>query len=107
MKTIISAYAPQIFGLILTAIAGALGIVVRKLATKYINTEIKEKLAKTTVQAIEQMYKDIHGDEKLGKAMEYLSTVLESHGIKITTTEMKLLLESAVGEFNKVFDKEA
>lgn len=105
VNAIISTYAPQILGAILTAIAGVLGVALKRLATKYINTEIKQNLAKTAVQAVEQAYKDIHGDEKLNKAMEYLAATLKEYGIEITTTEMKVLLEAAVGEFNRVFEK--
>lgn len=107
INTLISVYGTQILGAILTAIAGVLAVAVKQLATKYINTEIKQNLAKTAVKAVEQVYKDIHGEEKLAKAMEYLSTALKEYNIEISTAEMKLLLEAAVGEFNKVFEKKA
>lgn len=107
INTLISVYGAQILGAILTAIAGVLGVAIKNLATKYINTEIKQNLAKTAVQAVEQAYKDIHGEEKLAKAMEYLSATLKEYNIEISTTEMKVLLEAAVGEFNRVFQKEA
>lgn len=105
--TIINTYGTQIIAAILTALCGGVAVGVKTLCTKYINTEIKQNLAKTAVQAVEQVYKDIHGEEKLNKAMEYLAATLKEYGIEISTTEMKLLLEAAVGEFNKVFDKEA
>lgn len=105
LDTLISTYAPQILGAILVAIAGVLAAGAKKLATKYLNTQTKQALAKTCVEAVEQIYKDLHGEEKLNAAINYFSCVLEDYGIEISDIEMELLLESAVGEFNKVFEK--
>lgn len=101
---VINAFGAKIIGLFVAALFSAVAMGLKTLCTKYINTEIKQNLAKTAVQAVEQVYKDIHGEEKLNKAMEYLSATLNEYGITISTTEMKVLLEAAVGEFNKVFE---
>ncbi len=107
INAIISTYAPQILGAILTAIAGVLGVTLKRLATKYINTDIKKDVAKTVVQAVEQIYKDLNGEDKLNKALESMATMLAEQGLTVSDLEMRMLLESAVGEFNKVFQKEA
>ena len=64
----ITTYGATILYSILTAIAGYLGIVVKNLYTKYINDKTKQDVAKTCVKAVEQIYKDLHGEEKLQKA---------------------------------------
>ena len=38
-----------------------------------VNTEIKKNLVNTTVQFVQQVYKDLDGDAKLQKALELLS----------------------------------
>ena len=50
------------------------------------------------------MYKDIHGDEKLSRAMAVAASMLEQKGIKTTEDELKVLLEAAVKEMNDKFN---
>lgn len=72
----------------------------------YLNTKTKKDIAKTVVLAVEQIYQDLHGEEKLAKGLEMFAKMLTDKGIKATNTELQCLLESAVGEFNNVFFKE-
>lgn len=102
----ISMYGSTILYSILTALAGYLGIVIKNLYEKYINDKTKKDVAKTCVQAVEQLYKDLHGDEKLQKALEAASDMLMSKGITITDIELRMLIEAAVGEFNDAFNKD-
>lgn len=101
----ISEYGTQILYLIFTAIAGYIGIVVKNLYQKYVNDQTKKDVVKTVVQGIEQIYKDIHGEEKLDKALEAASEMLFEKGIKITEFELKMLIEASVAEFNDAFNK--
>lgn len=98
---IINACAADIARIILLAIAGLLGTV----AAKLLNTEIKRRVAKIAAQFVEQAWKDLHGDDKLLKALEAAETLLRKRGIKFDAAEMKILIEAAVGEFNEVFAK--
>ena len=74
-----------------------------RLAQKYVNTQTKKDVARTVVQAVEQIYKDLHGEEKLAKALEAASEILTEQGIHVTALELRTLIEDAVGEFNGVF----
>ena len=105
LNEFISQYGTTILYAILTAIAGYLGIVIKRLYEKYINDKTKQAVAKTVVQAIEQIYKDLHGDEKLNKALESMSEMLAEKGIQISDLEMRMLIEAAVAEFNEAFKK--
>ena len=105
-KEFIEAYGMEFLYGIATFIAGYVAIAIKSLITKYINNETKKSIAKTVVQAVEQLYKDLHGEEKLNKALEYMAEMLTDKGIKATDIELRILLEDAVGEFNKVFEKE-
>lgn len=100
----ISEYGTQILFAIFTAIAGYLGVVAKNLYQKYVNDQTKKAVVRTVVQGVEQIYKDLHGEEKLNKALEAASGMLAEKGITITEFELKMLIEAAVGEFNNVFN---
>lgn len=102
----ISEYGTTILYTILTAIAGYLGIVAKNLYTKYVNDKTKQSVARTVVQGVEQIYKDLHGDEKLEKALESAYEMLAEKGITVTHLELRMLIEAAVAEFNDAFNKE-
>lgn len=103
----LSTYGMKILGTILTALAGYLGVVIKNLCQKYLNNKTKQDVAKTCVKAVEQIYKDLHGEEKFNKALECISDMLAEKGIAVSDIEMKMLIESAVAEFNEVFSKGA
>ncbi len=107
IKTTISEYGPALLQALLTALAGYIGIVAKRLYTKYVNDKTKQAVARTVVQAVEQIYKDLHGEEKLNKALEAASEMLAEKGITITDIEMRMLIEAALSEFNKNFAKES
>lgn len=97
----INEYGTTILRTVLTVLFGYLGIV----AKKYFDKWFAKKIAKEVVRFTEQVYKALHGPEKLNKAMEAMSQMLEEIGIHITELEMRVLLEAAVAEFNKAFEK--
>ena len=103
----INQYGMEILYTVVMTIAGYVGIVIKNLATKYINDKTKRDVAKTAVQFVEQVYKDLHGEEKLNAAFAAASEMLSEKGIHVSDLEMKVLLEAAVAEFNKAFDKPA
>lgn len=102
IKTFISEYGTQIIYTILTAIAGYIGVIVKR----YINDKTKESVAKTVVKAVEQIYTDLHGDDKLNKAIESATGIFNEKGISVTELELRMLIESALAEFNKAFNKD-
>lgn len=101
----INQYGLEIMYAIVTAIAGYIGIVVKNLVTKYLNDKTKQSVAKTAVQFVEQVYKDLHGEEKLNQALSAASEMLAEKGIAASELELRVLVEAAVSEFNKAFDK--
>lgn len=101
----VSEYGTTILYAVLTAIAGWLGVVVKGLYTKYINDKTKQAVCRTVVQGVEQIYKDLHGEEKLAKALEAASDMLAEKGIQVSDLEIRMLIEAAVAEFNDAFYK--
>ena len=102
---IFNTYLNQILLALLLALAGWLGVQIKNLYRKYVNTEIKQAVCKTAVRFVEQVYKDIHGPEKLAQAMKRASEMLAEYGITITEYELVSLLEAAVNEFNNAFNR--
>lgn len=100
MNEIFTTYALEIIKAIVLMLAGYIGIVLKNLAAKYITTDTAKKVADTTVKYVEQIYTDIHGEEKLNKALALASDILESKNIVITEQELYALLEAAVKEMN-------
>lgn len=99
----IKEYGMQIIFTLLTGIAGYIGLRLKKIfETKEID-ETKKKVVKDCVKAVEQLYKDLKGDEKKQKAIENIVAMLDSKGIPITELEIEMLIESTVSEFNKAF----
>ena len=101
----INEYGLQLIYAIITAIAGYIGIVVKNLVTKYLNDKTKLTVAKTAVQYVEQVYRDLHGEEKLNEALVAASEMLMQKGITVTDLELRVLIEAAVAEFNEAFKK--
>ena len=100
----------NIYGMeILTAILGfiftLLGFVLKSLAKKYLDDNTKMTVAAVCVQFVEQVYKELHGEEKLYKALERASELLYEKGIDFSAVEMETLIEAAVAEFNEAFKK--
>ena len=107
IKMFINEYGTALLYVVVTAVFGYLGVQAKAIADKYLNDKTKRDVAKTVVQAVEQIYKDLHGDEKLKIALTTAADMLSEKGITVTDLEMMMLIEAAVGEFNEAFKKEA
>ena len=102
---IINLYGAEIIGTLLVALAGIFGMVLKRLAEKVLDTPVKMQLAKIAVQFVEQTYKELHGEDKLDAALMALAGLLAEKKIDASADEMRILIEAAVAEFNKVFEK--
>lgn len=98
-------YGKEIVVMIVTAVFGMIGVMVKNLATKYLNDSTKRAVAKTVVQFVEQCFTDIHGADKLSIALNRACEILTEKGIKVSNIEMETLIEAAVAEFNEAFKR--
>ena len=101
----IATYGAAILYALVTAIAGYVGIALKNLYTKYINDKTKQQVVKTCVKAVEQLYNDLDGEEKLAKCIEAASQMLNEKGIPISELEIRMLIEAAVNEINEKFNE--
>lgn len=94
---------------IITGLASALGVLLKKVYDKTIGARLKDKVkrevATQVVKYVEQVYKDLHGPEKLEKALEAAADMLAEKGITISDLELRVLLEAALAELNNAFQK--
>ena len=103
----INQYGFMILYAALTAIAGFLGAQIKKRVDRVTADEEKRKAVETCVKAVEQMYQDLSGTEKLEKAKENIIAMLDIKGISISEIEMDMLIEACVAEFNLAFLQKA
>lgn len=103
----INQYGYMILYASLTAIAGFLGAQIKKRIDRVTADEEKRKAVETVVKAVEQMYQDLSGREKLEKAKENILAILQSKDIAISEVEMDMLIEACVAEFNLAFRQKA
>lgn len=103
----ISEYGLMILYALLTALAGFIGTQIKKIYENHVNDETKQKVVATCVKAVEQLYQDLNGEEKLNKAKENIVAMLSTKGIEISDIEIDMLIESCVAEMNLSFLTEA
>lgn len=101
MQQFIAEYGAAIIYALVTGIAGFIGLQIKEIYKKYVDDERKEKVVKTVVKAVEQLYSDLSGEEKLQKAIESITEMLNEKGIAITELEIRMLIESAVEEMKE------
>lgn len=100
---IINMYGAEIIGTLLVALAGVFGMIAKRIAERALDTPVKQQLAKIAVQFVEQTYKELHGEEKLNAALMALAGLLAEKKINASESEMRIMIEAAVAEFNEVF----
>lgn len=96
-------YAPQLMEAILYVIVGILTLAASKYIKPLLQNKVIMVLAKNAVKFVEQSFKELHGEDKLNKALETLSLQLAKWKIKISADEMKVMLEAALADLNGVF----
>ena len=103
MEELITNYGMEIISAGVMAVATYIGVQLKKIYEKYIDDKRKEAIAKNVVKAVEQIYKDLNGEEKLEKAAERINKLLCSKGLCIDELELITLIEAAVTELKLNF----
>lgn len=99
----------NLFIIIITALVGwGTKHAVAYLREKGILTKLEKNkaLVKIAVDAVEQGYKTLHGEEKLNLAKIEVVKLAKAKGIRITEKELDLLIESTVKEMNDTIKEE-
>ena len=85
----------------LTGLFTYIGTRLKNAYEQKVNTETAKVVVENAVRFVEQVYKDLHGKEKLEKAVEQVSQILASKGINLSEAEINILIESAVYGLNE------
>lgn len=98
----------QILATIITAVASFIGVSIKKAYTKYVDTKTKKEIVEATVKYIEQINKStkVSNEIKLKQAKKKALEWLNSKGLKISDTELDILIESAVNGLKSTNKKE-
>lgn len=93
----------QCLDILLPAVASVIAVILGVLATKIkttYNDKVQDETIRTIVKSVvewaQQVYQDCEGPEKLQKALEKASAILNEKGITISDEELNMLIESAV-----------
>lgn len=84
---------------IVGALAGYVAVSIKNKLDEKLNTDTKRTIATQTVQYVQQVYQTLNGPEKLNKAINTFTELLNEKGIKVTEVETRVLIESAVKSF--------
>jgi LL-H family phage holin len=100
-------FSTELISFLTVVVAGCVGIVTKAgmsyLKNKGVVAKItsNKELASIVVNAVEQTYTALHGEEKLNLAKIELVKLAKEKGLKITEKELDLLIESSVKEMKK------
>lgn len=102
----------ELINLLLVVITTLVGIITQK-ATAYLKQkgvlaklEANKELVKIVVNAVEQTYSHLGGEEKLNMAKVELVRMMNDKKIRISEKEIDVLIESIVREMNDSVKKE-
>ena len=104
IQEIINNFLLPVIAAAVTGLAGFIGVQLKKIYQKHVDDKTKEAVVRTCVKAVEQLYHDLGGPQKLEKAKDGIQEMLKEKGIAISELEMDLLIESVVSEFNYGFN---
>ena len=93
-------YGMELLYTVVLGIAGYIGLAIKKVIQRVADDRTKESIARTVVKAVQQIYKDLNGEEKLIKATENIAEMLADKNIIINDLEIRMLIEAAVREMN-------
>ena len=97
MKDIIMQIIPIVLATVGTFLIG----LIKAKYSQYVNTDTKKEIAMLTVRYVEQVFTALHGKDKLEKAKSTFVDMLNEKGIKISESEIDMLLEAAVNQMNE------
>lgn len=102
----------ELINLVIVVITVLVGWVAQKVTAYFkekgliTKLETNKELVRIVVNAVEQTYKHLNGDEKLKVAKIELVKLMNEKKIKISEKEIDTLIESAVKEMNDAIKKE-
>lgn len=97
LMTLLNSMVDALIPICITALTALFGFIGTKLNT-YFKSKDKAEIVRYVVKYVEQIYTDIHGKEKLDKAVIMATMLLNEKGIKVSSDELNVMIESACYE---------
>lgn len=97
--------SPEIFRAIVLLLIAVLSFYVKKWTKTVKEDEDAKGWAKEVVMFIQQIAENEPNAEKLEMATEMLDNILVSRGINMNEDEIRVLIESAIGQFKEIFNR--
>ena len=101
LNELINQICNNVLQTILVLVFSYVGLAIKNLNKKYVNSETKSIIVRDCVKCVEQIYTDLHGDDKKAECENKIVQLLYEKGITITQTELDVMIEAAVQELNK------
>ena len=105
MKELLNQSTSNVIQVVLVLVFTYVGVAFKNLNKKYVDTETKSVIVKNCVRCVEQIYTDLHGDEKKERCEQQIVQLLYEKGITITQYELDVMIEAAVHEMNNIIKK--
>lgn len=65
----------------------------------------KVEIIETCIRAVEQMHKDVHGEDKLNACIDGAKQMFATAGIDISDFELEMRIEAILAKLNNVFNE--
>ena len=104
VNNIINGVLIPLLSAVLLGVAGWLGVKLKQRIDKSEENKTKLEVVALCVSAVEQIYKNLHGDEKLQECIKMVTDMLETRGIEISPSEILIMIEATLAEFNNAFE---
>ena len=103
MKEFISTYLLPFLATVITGVISYVGMQLKKSYTKYANTKTINEIVEATVLYVKQINKNkqTSSSEKFDEAKEKAQEWLDSEGLKVSDTQLEIIIESAVKKIDK------
>lgn len=105
MRELMNQLTSNVIQVVLVLVFTYIGVAFKNLNKKYVDTETKSVIVKNCVRCVEQIYTDLHGDEKKKQCEQQIVQLLYEKGITITQHELDVMIEAAVHEMNNIIKK--
>ena len=98
LEEIMNTYLLPMLATIITGLASYVGLKIKSMYEKYVDTQTKKEIVNHTVKYVEQICKttNVTSQEKFELAKTKTLEWLNNKGIPISDTELEILIESAV-----------
>lgn len=89
-------YGLSLIHSVMVAILSYVSLEIKKIYSKYNDERIKKEVVKMVCQAVDQMYPNMNGNDKLNEAINNTKQILSEKGINISDLELRMYIESIV-----------